>query len=88
MPPKGRTLYDPDNKLVRAFVEASEKTKTPAELRELARRRPLLELTSPGLLRVLDMVAGRSSYSARRVGRLRRDLKYVYDEAKRAGILP
>lgn len=85
---KTRVIFDPDNELVQAFVEASEKTKTPAERRALEARRPLLELVSPGLLNVLDHVASRSKRNARVAARLRRDLNHVYREAREIGLVP
>lgn len=88
MTARRHTLYDPDNELVRAFVDATSKPMTRPERRAHELRRPLLELTSPGLLAVLDHVSGRSVRGARRVARLRRDLTFVYREAQRMDLLP
>lgn len=83
-----RTIYDPTNPLVEAFIEASNKPLSRPERRALNAHRPLLELISPGLLNVLDHVSGRSARAAKRVARLRRDLAFVHREAQKMGLLP
>jgi hypothetical protein len=76
----------PRNPQIEAFEEASFYRKpTRADITRMRADRPLLELATPGLVALFDILAQRHP---RRVRRIRRDLTWAYNEARKTGVLP